>query len=155
MPYSDTDIFIDGKKVGSSSFLSRGLYVDNLAASSYQVKVTKSGYRDWSRTIVVEPQIVTDMSARLIPETTVLSPLLVSDFATSTPHISKETYAAYLAVFSARHMASSTVPVATSDSINLFIDHGTSESKNVFDDQQEILNFIVHSADISHNTKIR
>jgi len=27
------------------------------------------------------------------------------------------------------------------------------ESKNVFDDQQEILNFVMHSADISHNTK--
>ena len=27
------------------------------------------------------------------------------------------------------------------------------KSKNVFDDQQEILNFVMHSADISHNTK--
>ena len=124
LPYSDAEVFIDGSRVGASSFLSRGLFVDNLPPSAYEVKVTKEGYRDWHRLIVVEPQIVTDMSARLVPGAIEINSLLVTDIATSTLHISKETYAAYLAVFSAKHVASSTVPVALSDSIALFIDEG-------------------------------
>jgi hypothetical protein len=124
-PYSDARISIDGKEVGSTSILSRGLYVDDLAPSSYEVTVAKEGYRTWTRVIIVEPQIVTDMLARLIPEEIEVDALLVTDAATSTPHISKATYDAYLSVFATKLIASSTVPVDESDSIALFIDHGT------------------------------
>ncbi len=124
LPYSDAEVMIDGKRVGSSSFLSRGLYVDNLAPSAYEVQVAKNGYRPWKRLIIVEPQVVTDMSARLIPETINIDQLLITDVATSTPHIIKETFIAYQAIFSAKKIASSTIPVATFNSVGLFIDHG-------------------------------
>lgn len=122
---NDALIFIDDKQVGSTSIISHGQYVDDLAPSSYEVKVTKTGYREWKRIIIVEPQIVTDVRARLIPSEILVEPLLVSDLATSTPHISKDTALEYTDLFAVKRVASSTVPVDVSDGIGLFIDGGT------------------------------
>ena len=125
VPYTEAHVSINGKLVGTSSFLNRGLYLNDLAPSSYVLTVEKDGYRTWSRTLVVEPQVVSDVRALLIPDTLEIVPLSTRPISTSTRSISKETKAAYLSVFSAHTVASSTVPVSVSDSIGLFINQGT------------------------------
>ncbi len=83
VPFSDATIFIDGQPVGSSGFLNHRLYFSDLAPSAYVVHVEKEGYRPWDKVLVVEPQLVTDAEAFLIPEEVAIQKIVVLT-ATST-----------------------------------------------------------------------
>jgi len=70
VPLADATVTIDGDVIGQSGFFDRSFYISNLAPSSYVVQVEREGYYPWSRTLVVEPQIVTTASARLVSKET-------------------------------------------------------------------------------------
>src|SRR3990167_5339991 len=94
---SDAVLSINGAQVGTSGFLRHNFYVDNLSPGIYQVLVTREGDNPWHRTLVVEPELVTDAQAFLIPvEITsvrlVDAAKVASSTATTTPHATYESY---------------------------------------------------------------
>lgn len=107
VPYDDAIISLDGTAVGSSGFLNRRFYVNDLLPGSYDVRVKKEGFHAWAHTLVVEPQIVTDARALLIPEEISLTRITTgTSLSTSTHVVSREAYDAYLEGFA--------IPAATS-----------------------------------------
>src|SRR3989338_190157 len=82
VPYEDALISLDGRHIGTSRFLNRQFYVDDLIPGAYEVRVEKENYQPWVHTLIVEPQIVSDARAFLIPTSIQLLRILVE---TSTP----------------------------------------------------------------------
>jgi hypothetical protein len=123
-PYSDAGVAVGGKSIGTSSFLNHGLYVNNLAPSQYTVTVEKEGFRPWKRTLIVEPLVVTDTRAFLIPKKLEFTRLTSATSSSARAYASTQTLDAYKAVFATPSVASSTVPTDASDSIGLFIVKG-------------------------------
>jgi hypothetical protein len=124
VPYPDATVTINGVTSGHSGFLQRGFYIGNLAPSAYVVHVDRPGYRSWGRILVVEPQLVTDARALLIPDEIDLTRLAVSGTASSTKLVSRSAYDAYIEAFATSTAASSTVPVDESDGVGLFLEKG-------------------------------
>ncbi len=98
---SDALLSLNGAEIGTSGFLRHNFYVDNLAPGQYQVLVTREGEHPWHRTLVVEPELVTDAQAFLVPlEITSVRLVDVAKVASSTiatstkatPHLTYESY---------------------------------------------------------------
>ena len=124
VPYPDATVTINADQVGHSGFLQRSFYIGDLAPSAYVVRVDRKGYRSWGRILVVEPKLVTDAQALLIPEEIELTRVMVSSTASSTKIVSRATYDAYIAAFATSTAASSTIPVDEQSGIGLFVDDG-------------------------------
>ena len=75
---SDASVSLNGKQIGVSGFLNHSFYVDNLAPGSYAVHVARDGDYPWYKTLVVEPKIVTDAQAFLVPSEFVVRKLSVA-----------------------------------------------------------------------------
>lgn len=123
VPYSNATILLDGVQAGASSFLNHGLYISNLAPSAYVVQVDKTGYRAWSKVLIVEPLIVTDAQAVLIPEEIEPVKLVVGPAATGTRTVSSSQYAVFTAVFK-ESVASSTAKDVVRGSMTAAIENG-------------------------------
>ncbi len=126
IPYSGVTVSINGEVVGTTGLLQRSFYIDNLAPSTYVLRVSGGEYYPWERMVVVEPQIVTDTRAFLV-STQLESVRLVatSSEATTTDRvISNALMAEYRALFAAPHTASSTLPVDEDESTSLFVEAG-------------------------------
>lgn len=67
-PSTETKIFVDGKLRKETSLLSRSLFLGQLGPGSHQVRVTRDGYHEWNKTIFVEPELVTELKAILVPQ---------------------------------------------------------------------------------------
>jgi hypothetical protein len=129
IPYADAHLYVNGAHVGRSGFLERNFYVDDLTPSSYIVRVERSGYRPWTRVLVVDEQLVTDARAILIPTELATVRLVVATStssinSTTTRTISSAVSSAYAAAFAATTTASSTIPVDEANGIGIFIDRG-------------------------------
>ena len=125
VPYADAVVTLNGETVGHSGFLQREFYFGDLAPAAYSVRVEGPGYRSWSRILVVEPQLVTDARAVLLPEDIALSRLILSGSASSTKIVTRTTYDSYLVAFAtSTTVASSTIPVDVQDGIGLFLVDG-------------------------------
>lgn len=107
VPYDEATVFLNGDEIEHTSFLNKGFYVDNLAPSSYEMRVERAGSHVWNRTLVVEPQVVTKAE--------VVLPLLKARFArltrggitsSTTRGVSSDTYDTYAVAF--RRYATST-----------------------------------------------
>ncbi len=64
---TNASVSIDGT-MHESSFITGSLFVQNLTPGAHQVAVSKSGYHPWEKTLVVEPNTVTEARVLLIPE---------------------------------------------------------------------------------------
>jgi len=95
VPYSGAEVFLNGHSVGYSGFLKHDFYIGALVPNTYNVSVQSDGMRSWTRTIVVEEQIVTDTHALLIKQNIGVYPLIVatSTSATSSPIVATSTHA--------------------------------------------------------------
>lgn len=125
VPYADAVVTLNGEEIGRSGFLQREFYIGDLAPAAYSLRIEAPGRRSWSRLLVVEPQLVTDTHAVLLPEDIALSRLIISGSATSTKVVSRTTYDGYLAAFAtSTRMASSTVPSDEQDGVALFVVEG-------------------------------
>lgn len=85
-PLSGFFISINGEEVDRSTLFSKTFFFDNLEEGSYVVQVSAEGYHPWSKTLVVEPRVVTDVSA-----ISVVQPLSILKLATSTDALDDET----------------------------------------------------------------
>lgn len=100
VPYSDATVFFDDEEIGASSFLNRSFYFEDLTPGAYTVRVVRSDFREWSRTLVVEQQLVTDAEALLLPSEFEFRELVVGTSTTATStSISAQQYAEYESVF--------------------------------------------------------
>lgn len=110
IPYNDALLLIDETPIGQSGFFNRRFYVDDLLPGSYEVRVWKDDYVPWKHTLFVEPQIVTDARAFLVPEDMALLRITgATSTSTTTRATDAETLAAYREAFKE--------PMATSTSI--------------------------------------
>lgn len=124
-PYDGAIITLNGERIGQSGFLQRDFYIGDLAPAAYSLRVERQGSRAWGRILVVEPQLVTDARAVLLPEEIGVMRLITGGTASSTSLISTTTYNAYLTAFMTPiPIASSTVPVDKRGDIGLFIEDG-------------------------------
>lgn len=121
VPYADAVVAMNGEEVGTSGFLNRGFYIDDLTPGSYIISVTRAGSRPWYRTLVVEQTLVSDARALLIPED-IEAVLLAygTSTASSTRLISRADYNEYLAAF--KFPAATTTPSVSGESV--FIERG-------------------------------
>ena len=107
VPYADAVVSMNGEEVGTSGLLKRGFYLNSLAPGSYVMSVVREGTLPWYRTLVVEPEIVTDAEAFLLPEDIEVTYLsLKTAVSTSTRTITRAEYDTYTKAF--------LVPAATS-----------------------------------------
>ena len=100
VPYSDANIFLNGKGIGRSHLLNKNFFIDNLAAGIYEVEVERESDYPWRRQFVVEPELVTDADVFLVPlqiNTVELS--FAADAPTTTKHVSRQQYTEYLSLF--------------------------------------------------------
>ncbi|HWO07495.1 MAG TPA: hypothetical protein VNM40_02835 [Candidatus Paceibacterota bacterium] len=124
VPYPDADVQINGNTVGRSGFFDRSFYVGNLAPAAYSINVMREDYLPWSRVVVVEPQLVTDVDAFLFPKRIEPVRLAVSGTATTgVAVISRALYDEYVAEFGTT-TASTTVPQDESDGMGVFVRDG-------------------------------
>ena len=120
VPYAGAVVSVNGEEVGTSGLVKRGFYIDNLAPSSYEVRVTRDGSRPWNKTLVVEENLVSDTRALLVPLE--IQPMLLAfgAEASSTKIISRSLYNLYSLAFD--------VPAATSTrgtfGESIFVEHG-------------------------------
>ncbi len=125
VPYADATLSLNEEVIGESGFLQRDFYIGDLAPAAYEVHVERPGFRSWNRILVVEPQLVTDTHAIMLPEEIALLRLILSGTASSSKLVSRETYDTYLTAFAtSTPMASSSIPVDEQDGVGLFIEDG-------------------------------
>lgn len=125
VPYADAVVTLNGEHIGRSGFLQREFYVGDLAPAAYSLRIEAPDRRTWSRLLVVEPQLVTDARAVLLPDDITLSRLIISGAATSTKVVSRAAYDGYLAAFAtSTRIASTTIPADEQDGVGLFLIEG-------------------------------
>ncbi|MDO8522031.1 MAG: hypothetical protein Q7S08_01960, partial [bacterium] len=125
VPYSDARVVIDAREIGTSNVLRHGFYIANLIPGVYTLHVERDDSRPWSRTIVVEPQLVTDVRALLIPQKIELVRLVDTKAATTSERTLPHTeYLRYGAVFK--------LPAATTSVSSLAGEKVVVEKGNVF-----------------------
>lgn len=116
VPYDDASILLDGVEIGQTGFLNKSFYIDDLAPSSYEVSVSREGSRTWTRTLIVEPQVVTRAEVVLIPLSPKFVRLVRGGITSSTTRgVSGDVYDAYSAAF--KRYATSTIGKTNEDII--------------------------------------
>ncbi len=87
-PVSGFSIAINGEELERSSLFTKSFFFDNLAPDSYVVQAEAVGYYPWSKTLTVEPRLVTDVSVLAVQQ-----PLLVREvlIATSSSQVATST----------------------------------------------------------------
>lgn len=101
VPYTDAIVSLNGAEIGTTRFLNKSFYIDDLAASSYVVHVERKGAHPWFRTLVVEPQLVTRAEVVLVPESPEVMRLTRGGVTGSTTRaLSVDLYDAYVKAFS-------------------------------------------------------
>ena len=134
VPVSDAVVSINGEEEGTSNLFTRTFYTDNLKADWYSVQVSREGYYPWVKKVKVEPRIVTDTYALLVPQVLTIREIEVrnngSEEASTTRAVSAAEYATMSAAFTATSTKSAasesptTTPIAMRAGVGLFIEKG-------------------------------
>lgn len=66
-PFSGSEIFIDNNLRKQTNLLQGGVFVQNLKPGVYSALVAKENYWPWQKNLKIEPQLVTETRAFLIP----------------------------------------------------------------------------------------
>jgi len=67
-PLSGTSISLNAEELERTSLFSKTFFFDNLTPGSYVIQAETEGYYPWSKTLVVESRLVTDVSVLSIPQ---------------------------------------------------------------------------------------
>lgn len=68
VPTTGTKIYVDGKLIQETNLFSRTVFLQGLTPGSYTIAVTKDGFFNWSKKLLVRPEQVTDARALLVQE---------------------------------------------------------------------------------------
>lgn len=131
---SDATVSINGKEEGVTSLFVRSFYVDRLNEDWYNVQVSREGYYPWVKKLKVEPSIVTDVFAFLIPQTLSIREIQIDtntmDSASTTRLVSQGEYNSLQKAFTATSTSAVSVrsatstPVAVRAGVELYIEKG-------------------------------
>lgn len=135
---SDAAVSVNGIEEGTTNLFTRSFYIDNLKQDSYSVQVTREGYFPWVKRLTVEPSIVTDIFAFLVPQNLTIREILIEDssieeVASTTRVVSEDQFDSFLDVFvatstvsqpSVSTATSTPLPVATRAGVELYIENG-------------------------------
>lgn len=66
-PFSGSEIFINNDLKKQTNLLQSGIFVQNLKSGVYSALVVKENYWPWQKNLKIEPQLVTEARAFLIP----------------------------------------------------------------------------------------
>lgn len=124
---TSASVSLDGEHIGTSGILKHDFYIDNLSPGAYTIVVAHDDYHPWSRTLVVESNLVTGAASLLVPEKLDITRLITSTTtvgAKSFRVITAAERSAYLATFTAH--ASTTVRGAVEEQggEGLFVEEG-------------------------------
>jgi len=89
-PSTETKIFVDDTLRKETSLISRSLFLGQLSPGIHQVRVAREGYHEWSKTIFVEPELVAELRAILVPQVPQAYQVLRDTSLTSVFYASKE-----------------------------------------------------------------
>ncbi len=66
----EVNIKIDGKTIkDESGIIQEGTLIDNIAPKKYKLQITKIGYKNWEKNLLVKPELVAEaINVMLIPE---------------------------------------------------------------------------------------
>jgi hypothetical protein len=76
LPSTETKFFFDGIVRKETSILSHSLFLASVSPGIHQVRVERDGYSTWSKTIMVKPELVTELKALLVPHDPSVTALL-------------------------------------------------------------------------------
>ncbi len=94
--YQNYKIFIDNtlkKNVSKPLFAQRGVLIPNLIPRTYNIKISKDGYKSWEKTLKIESGIVTEIKNIFLLPKNLSAFLLDSDVSDFTLSDSKENLA--------------------------------------------------------------
>ncbi|TSC87277.1 MAG: hypothetical protein G01um10148_382 [Parcubacteria group bacterium Gr01-1014_8] len=135
VPYSNANVYFDRTLYGRSSFLRRSFYIDNLTPGQYVIRVEQPGANTWERTLYVEPQLVTDTSALLVPlEFEMLKIITATSTATTTRTLTRTAFQDMQTVFS-KPLATTTASSVAGLSVVL-------EKGNVYERRNQVNNIL-------------
>ena len=143
VPYTDVTVTLQGEEIGTTGFLQRTFYIDDLAPATYVIRASREGYYPWERMVVVEPKIVTDTRVLLAPLEIERTQLVLSGTSTGMRIVTSDTLATYRILFATSTTASSTIPVDMQDGVGLFIDGGNLIARWIDEDRPVPSNFCV------------
>ena len=131
---SGATLSLNGKDVGVSGFLNHSFYIDNLAPGTYAIHVARDGDYPWYKTLIVEPRIVTDAQAFLVPSEPVIRKIFISSISTSTATTTLALTRAQYVVYADAFIPTTTKAILTEDGVlapddslggeNLYIEDG-------------------------------
>lgn len=127
VPLSETVVSLNGSEAGTSGIFDKTIYVDDLSPGTYVLQAVKEGYYPWSKTITVEPWIVTDAVAVLVPTVLEFREVTTSASAatSTTQQVTAATYRDLRAAFATTTpTTSTTTPIQAAGGIGLFIQNG-------------------------------
>lgn len=137
VPYGDAEIFMNGELMGTSGLLRRSFYLDSLTAGTYEMRVEREGSRPWHRTLIVEPEVVTDAAVFLVAEDINPIPIVVgTSTATTTRAVSRAQFNLYVDAFeteaatSTPHNSEEAVVVENGDVFVRLTDDGALPTSN-------------------------
>lgn len=113
IPVAGATLFLDGEEVGSTSFLARSFFIDNLSPGSYLVEVQAEDTVSWEKTIIVDRALVTDTRAFLVSSSIELHEVVLSSSATTSTS-TRSVSSSELALLRVSFGATTTEAVATS-----------------------------------------
>ncbi|TAJ14799.1 hypothetical protein EPO56_01765 [Patescibacteria group bacterium] len=133
VPISGAVVSINGQDEQVTHLLSRSVYIPDLPPGKYAVDVTAEGYYTWHKNLVVEPKVVTDAGALLIPTDFAAVEILVgikdSAVASSTRVVSRAEFNTLLDAFKKKPLAvlESEVekPLEVENGKGLFVENGS------------------------------
>lgn len=85
VPVSGAAITLNGEDIERSSLFSKAFFLDNLEPGSYVIQATLDGYYPWSKNLVVESRLVTDVSMLAVPQPLRVLELEVQTATSSAP----------------------------------------------------------------------
>jgi hypothetical protein len=110
---SGATIYLDGKLNTTTNAFQKGIFISNLAPSTYALSISKAGDFPWSKVVSVLPQQVSELYPFLValkPSMATVTPMVVDDAGNQTAN---PEYASVLSLFQTQ-LASPTMPVSTS-----------------------------------------
>ncbi|OGG73775.1 hypothetical protein A3A40_00915 [Candidatus Kaiserbacteria bacterium RIFCSPLOWO2_01_FULL_54_20] len=123
VPYSDATAYLNGKVVGRSSILNKNFYIDDLAPSAYVLHVVRASSTPWYKTVVVEPKIVTEARATLVPEDIEVMRLVRGTTSSPTSRaVATRLYDAYREAF--RTAATTTADIGSKSDVDIVVRKG-------------------------------
>ncbi len=108
-PESGAEVYLDGSLSQTTSLFYRGIFISNLKAQSYDVMVTKPGYRSWNKKIDVKAQRVAEGYPYLIPQdiaTSSIPKFISNDYGSESNPLYKQVTLLFAATTSVHDLSS-------------------------------------------------